>query len=134
VAFGITTSTPDTFAAGWESEDGNTVTQVRHETLEILCSFYGPNAGANEQRLRQGLGIEQNRVGLAAADIAVVSVTGPVIAPALIKEVWVKRVDCTLNLSRSLNTTYEVRSVVGISTATLDNELYLSSLHLEDAP
>jgi len=38
--------------------------QIRHETLEVMASFYGPNSRGNANMFRAGLAVAQNREAL----------------------------------------------------------------------
>jgi hypothetical protein len=113
LAFGVTGEVPDTF--GYEEHrpdgEGYDLTQ-RHEIVNVLLSFYGPNASANRSFLTDGLQIEQNRAALMAASVGVVACGGPMRAPVLQKERWLNRVDMTVTLRREIRRTYPILSFV----------------------
>lgn len=124
-AFGIPTRRTDTYpvishdpsAAGGEGAD----VLVRHEELDLLCSFYGPNNQGNATKLRDGMGIAQNREPLLAAGMGLVSVGEPTKAPELIKNTWVGRSDLTVVIKRAISREYPVRNVVS-AEGTIDTE------------
>lgn len=112
-AFGITMSTAD-----WSSQithvptgNGSDV-QTRHMTLDLLVSFYGPGAGGNAERLRDGILIPQNMEALAAQGLEILD-TGPIItAPEFVNTVWVRRKDVTLQIRRAVSRTYPVLNLL----------------------
>ena len=82
-----------------------------HEDLEILTSFYGPNAGANMNRLRLGLYVAQNRDMIKAAGLNMVSVGRPVRIPDLVNVQFINRIDLPVSLRRKISLTYNVQSL-----------------------
>lgn len=85
--------------AAWH-EGGHTRLEV-HETLVVMCSFYGPHARALARALRNGLWIEQNRAMLReTANIALVRVGDITGAPELVDGRWLRRQDIMLTLTR----------------------------------
>lgn len=139
VAFGVIGSDPDVFAyEGHEPEiingnDLSTTRVERDELVQVLLSFYGPDAMANDARLRAGLDLAQNRHLLVAADIAFVEYQKPTRVPSLLKETWVPRVDAVLVLRRRSVHRYQVRSIAS-ATGMLDNEHYLTPLKIVPQP
>jgi hypothetical protein len=112
-AFAVTISEAD-----WSSSivhdpagDGNDV-ETRYTTLDLLVTFYGPNAGGNAEKLRDGISIPQNMEALAAQGLEILD-TGPIItAPEFINTVWIRRKDVTLRLRRAVSRTYPVRNLL----------------------
>lgn len=143
IAFGVVTAEPDVFA--YEGHDPQFVTtdddQVdvsttrveRDELLNVLISFYGPQAMANDARLRAGLDLSQNRALLHSMGIGFVEYQPPRKIPALTKETWVPRVDATLVLRRRSVFRYNVRSLNDV-VSQLDNEFYLTPIKIPPAP
>lgn len=85
--------------AAWH-EDGQTRLEV-HETLTVMCSFYGPGARTLARALRDGLWLEQNRAMLReSANLALVRVGDIIQAPELVNARWLRRQDVTLTLTR----------------------------------
>lgn len=100
---------PDTY--GVEIHDGageGSNDFQRHETINMLVSFYGPNAGRISGLFRDGLQISTNRAVLSLAGMGLVE-TGPVLrAPVLSKAKWLNRYDCPWVVRRAVQRTYPV--------------------------
>lgn len=85
---------------------------TRHEELEVLTTFYGPNGQRNALRMRDGLAMPQNTEGLAAIGIRFVE-TGDIVAvPELLNQQWVRRYDLPIRLRRVVRRTYPVLNVL----------------------
>ncbi len=96
-----------------EADPDRTVAEMRrHEELDVLCTFYGPNGQGLAARLRDGLNLAQNRDDLEAEGITVVSAEEPVHAPELENQRWVERWDVTLTLRREIVRRYPVLHLV----------------------
>ena len=112
-AIGVTHRTADTFAV--EQHDGSgqgADTLIRHESVDLLCSFYGPLAETNGALLRDGLGIAQNREVLQANSMGIVSVGDLTKAPELVKNRWLNRTDLTVVIRRQITRTYPVLNLL----------------------
>ena len=83
-----------------------------HEEIGVLASFYGPNAGANAKRLRNGLQVPQNTEVLGANQIRWVSCGVVRTAPDLVNAQWVMRRDITMRLRRKTTRIYSVESLL----------------------
>jgi hypothetical protein len=109
IAFGILDWEPDTYAV----EEFNPANQgsmelTRHETVETLVSFYGPDANKNAAVFRDGLQISQNREALTAAGIGQRSTGKASHIPSLVKERWQSRVDVPWTFRRQIKRSYPV--------------------------
>ena len=64
-AIGVTLIDPDAGPAFVHDStgDGQDVA-LRHESIDVLCSFYGPNAAANAALVRDAIAIPQNNNAL----------------------------------------------------------------------
>ncbi|MDB5448420.1 MAG: hypothetical protein JWQ97_3737 [Phenylobacterium sp.] len=115
VSVGIVSRPADTYTAQTYDPNGNAgagaLVIIRHETLELLCSFYGPACQANGGRLRDGLALAQNREALFLAGMGLTSVGGLSKAPELIKNVWLQRSDLTVTLRREVRREYPVLTI-----------------------
>src|SRR5438477_12482433 len=70
-AIGIISETPEfsSYTAHYRGEPSNPNDptgqgfdlQIRHETLEVMVSFYGPNSRGNAKLFRDGISVGQNR-------------------------------------------------------------------------
>lgn len=112
-ALGISVQTPDDGPAIVHNGAGNgSDTYIRHEQIDVLASFYGPNAMQNAQLLSDGLAIPQNLEQLKAQDMNSVD-TGKIIpAPDLLNEQWVRRYDIELTFRRKITRSYAVLNIL----------------------
>jgi len=112
-AFGVTVQAPDDGPAIVHNGAGNgSDTYIRHEQVDVLASFYGPNGAQYAQQLADGLSIPQNLEQLKANDMNSV-VTGDIrSAPDLINEQWVRRYDMQLTFRRKITRTYAVLNIL----------------------
>ncbi len=93
--------------------DGVGTVLIRHEQLEVLCSFYGPQAQRAARDLRDGVVINQNCEQLEPYGIRYAYTQPPVKAPAQIQNRWVNRIDVTLTFRRQIERTFAVLSIDG---------------------
>lgn len=86
---------------------------IRQENIEILCSFYGPDAGNYCSILRDGMYIPQNFEVLTLAGMGVTS-AGPHMQkiPQRIKNQWTNRWDINLYIKRAIQRRYAIFSLV----------------------
>ncbi|HDR8930271.1 LIC_12616 family protein [Burkholderia vietnamiensis] len=93
-------------------------TYIRHQDIDVPCTFYGPRAKGYAQRLADGLAMPQNREQLQLQDMAFVGV-GPIRAvPDLVNQQWVRRYDMTVTLRRKITRTYLVLNLKSATVAT----------------
>ncbi|CAG9196763.1 phage neck terminator protein [Burkholderia vietnamiensis] len=93
-------------------------TYIRHQDIDVPCTFYGPRAKGYAQRLADGLAMPQNREQLQLQDMAFVGV-GPIrAAPDLVNQQWVRRYDMTVTLRRKITRTYAVLNLKSATVAT----------------
>lgn len=116
VALGVRNRTAQTFAyeAHDPAGDGKDYIQ-RHEELEILCSFYGPNADRNAALFRDGLSVEQNRTYLVSAEMGLISVGSAISVPELVNNLWYMRVDMPFFIRRAVTRTYKILNLLSSS-------------------
>ena len=80
----------------------------RHESIEVLASFYGPQSQAYTRYLREGIALPQNTEGLAAIAIRWTE-CGPIRAvPELVNQQWIRRQDMSLRFNRQTLSVYAV--------------------------
>lgn len=84
---------------------------LRQEELEVLCSFYGPNAGKYAARVRDGVYIPQNREALFLKGLTLIRVGTLLAAPELFNNQWYRRVDLSIFLRRRIARSYAVLNV-----------------------
>lgn len=114
MAFGVVSVTPDANIYTSLGEDNVNRTQ-RHETLELQCAFYGPEALNYASLLRDGFSIQQNLEALRAANMGFVS-TGPALhIPDLVNERFIDRIEMGVTLRREIRRVYAILSFVSAS-------------------
>jgi hypothetical protein len=112
-ALGVSVQTPDDGPAIVHSGAGDGAdTYIRHEQIDVLASFYGPNAKGYAQLLTDGLSIPQNLEQLKASDLNSVDTSEIRAAPDLINEQWVRRYDMQLTFRRKITRTYGVLNIL----------------------
>lgn len=117
-AIGITHRRADTFAVEQHDSTGQgTDTLIRHEELDLLCSFYGPAAQSNGARLRDGISIAQNREALQLAGMGLISVGDLTKAPEMIKNRWLNRADLMVAIRREVRRSYPVLNLLSLTGA-----------------
>lgn len=98
----------------------------RHEYVDLLATFYGPNADANAGQLQDGLMIAQNREFLYLNHLGFTEVTSITRLPELIKNRWTERFDVRLIFSRIVIRLYPVRSLVSAAGSIATDTGYTS--------
>lgn len=102
------------FAAAVRHDPAGQGTDVatRHETVEALLSFYGPNAQGYAARFRDGWAVEQNRTAAQAVGLWFVACGPLALLPELVNQRWRRRVDVTATFRRAAPRTYAVRNIL----------------------
>lgn len=94
---------------------GGAYTQIRHEQIEMLGSFYdlGSNGLADHyaRQFRDGALIAQNREYLTNAGFGLVRCGRATPAPSLLSQRWQYRVDVEFALRRQITKTYDVETL-----------------------
>lgn len=94
----------------------------RHEVLSILCSFYGPNADKNTSLFREGLAVGQNREVLQLNNMGLQSVGNPLTVPALVNEIWQRRVDLNVKIKRLIVLYYPVLDLASAGGSVITDQ------------
>jgi len=118
----------DTFAVVDHDSTGDGADDlIRHEEIDLLCSFYGPGAGGAATELADGLQIAQNREVLIAAGMDFVGSDGPRRVPEQIKGRWLQRQDLTVTIRREVRRQYPILNLLSVtgdlSTGTTDHPI-----------
>jgi hypothetical protein len=93
-------------------EPSNTELYWDHESIELLASFYGPNAQQYARLLRAGLNVPQNTEALLPYAIRYVS-CGPIRpTPELLSQQWIKRQDISLSFRRKVEMIFDVQNIL----------------------
>lgn len=82
---------------------------VRHETLHVLASFYGPNASAAAAQARDGLTLPQNAV---LQLMTYVNSDTMRKASELVNEQWIQRIDLPMQFRRQVKRAYSVQTIL----------------------
>ncbi len=112
-ALGITVQTNDAGPAIQHDGGGDgSDTYIRHQDIELLCTFYGPAAKGYAQMLADGMAIPQNSEQLGLNGMKFISVSEIRAAPDFVNQQWVRRYDLTLVLRRKITRTYAVLNLL----------------------
>lgn len=122
-AFAIGEQTPD--ANGHLAPGDASARLTRHESMEVFCSFYGPNAEGRAELLRDGFEISQNREPLLLASIGFVNSTGKKHVPELANQQWYDRYDFSLFFNRETGKVYQILPFTGAIGAIITETLTL---------
>lgn len=121
-AIGAMVTNPDAGPAITHNSDGDGADEyVRHEEIEVLASFYGPNCQGFAGKLRDGLAIPQNCEALRANDIAFVECGRIVPVPEFINQKWQRRRDILLRFRRKISRVYPVLNVLSADVNLIDD-------------
>ncbi len=127
ISFGVEVAAPDANSYVGVNTAGATVTQ-RHETLEITCSIYGPEALDIAGLIRDGFQIQFNRDALRSANMGFVETSPPRRIPDLVNERFVPRFEMSIMLRREVQRVYPLTtllSATGTIHTVLGTETYL---------
>lgn len=131
IAFGIQTTVGDWNPYQKHDPDANAGQGAniveRDEQLELLHSYYGPNAWSLQSRYQDGIMVEQNRALLQTNGIKLVELVKAYNVPALLKETWVQKVDQRVIFRRRIRREYPILNLIA-ANITLDNEHYLTEI------
>lgn len=109
-AIGAMDQTPDPDAFVGHDQDG-TRSYRRNAELDVLASFYGPNARGYAQRLSDGLLVGQNIEAIQAEGFVFVGSGALRNLPDLVHLQWRRRFDLPLTLRRRVGRAYPILSV-----------------------
>ena len=84
----------------------------RWETLEVLCSFYGPNAEDLAELFRDSLYLGQNLEALIANGFAVIGLGDVLAVPDLVNWQWIDHQDVRLELAREFDRYFPMQSLL----------------------
>ena len=112
-ALGISAQPLDAGPAIAHDPTGNgSDTYIRHQTIDVLATFYGPNSMQYAQLLLDGLAIPQNLEQIKTNDIQSVSEGDMRAVPELVNQQWIRRYDVTLIFRRKISRTYPVLNIL----------------------
>lgn len=112
-SIGVHDRDADTFAyeAHDPTGDGQDFVQ-RHEELEVLCSFYGPQADNMASLVRDGLSLEQNRTYLKTQGMGLIGCGNARAFPEKINNLWYYRVDMKVDIRRAVTRSYKILNLL----------------------
>lgn len=94
-------------------EDVDDVTAlVRHERIEVMASFYGPNAQQYATITRDGLWLGQNEEPLDTVDMSFVDTGDLQAVPEFLNQTWVHRYDLTIEFNRKVSRAYPILTIL----------------------
>lgn len=100
---------------------------IRHEDIEVLCTFYGPHAQRHAAMLRDGFAIPQNIEALNHVGIGFVDADSIRAVPELFNQQWVKRYDLQLRFRRKVQRTYAVLNILSATPEIISDEIGIIS-------
>lgn len=113
-AFGVVKRASDTFASVQHFADADKGFDElqRHEELDVLVSFYGPNADALAMAVRDNSQIHQNQEALLLAGMGLIETSEITTVPSLMKNKWLYRADITVRIRRAISRQYRVQDLL----------------------
>ncbi|WP_025138084.1 hypothetical protein [Achromobacter sp. DH1f] len=94
---------------------------TRHQELEVLVTFYGPNAMRYADLLRDGSYMPQNGEQISVQGISFVEAGDAIAAPELVNQRWLKRYDLPMRFRRVIRRDYSVLNLLG-AEATIQSD------------
>lgn len=127
MAMGVDVAAPDANSYVDTDSEGAVVSQ-RHETLEVSCDIYGPNALETAGLIRDGFQIPTNLEALTQANMGFVEVSPMRHLPELVNERFIDRVIMSTFIRREIQRIYPIPTVLsanGTIHSVVGNEDYL---------
>ena len=93
----------------------------RHEDLQVLATFYGPNSRTNATALRDGLDIVQNNEVLLQYAMRAIDCEPLRSVPELVNEQWIKRQDIMCRFRRKITRSYALLAMEGAEINLIDD-------------
>lgn len=98
-----------------------TVDMGRLERIDLIASFYGPNATSTAGSFRDGLYVAQNLYVLSQQGIKMRSADDMVYVPELINSQWIPRSDLHCSFMRMLGRVYPIEQILSASVQVTAN-------------
>ena len=117
MAFGITARRADNDPYQVETENGLRTLMLRHEELDIMLAFYGPDCLQKAAEVREGFELTQNTESLLLAGMAYIDLSDIIHAPELVNDRWFDRADTTLTIRREVRREYRILNFVSANGA-----------------
>ncbi|MFS7251252.1 hypothetical protein AB6869_09945 [Rahnella rivi] len=119
-AFGVTTVPEDDNPAYIQSDES--AEQWSHESVDILCCFYGPRGMATATQFRDGLFVSQNNTELKRVGMTFKQCSRVLNLPELINNQWIRRYDLSVQLRRKIIRTYDIKSVLDTNNSIITGD------------
>ena len=110
-AFGVGIVQEDSYPAFVQQTD-TSVQQWSFESIDLNCSFYGPQGLTTATQFRDGLQVAQNNAELNAVGMTFQDCSQLMNLPELINYQWVRRYDLHITLRRKIIRSYGVNSLL----------------------
>lgn len=112
MAFGITARRADNDPYQVEKDNGQGTLMLRHEELDIMLAFYGPDCLQKAAEVREGFELTQNTESLLLAGMAYIDLSDIIHAPELVNDRYFDRADTTLTIRREVRREYRILNFV----------------------
>ncbi|WP_288074671.1 hypothetical protein [Pseudomonas sp.] len=117
-AIGVTSTTNDANPAIEHDGTGDGEDRYqRHQQIDVLASFYGPNAQGYGQRLSDGIYLPQNGEAIRQSGMVFVEAGELIAVPELVNQQWIRRYDLRIRLRRKIERTYQVLNILSAAPA-----------------
>ena len=127
-SFWISKCKPDYSASSASHDVLGTYETVKHETLDVSCSFYGPNSVTLAAVLDAGFELPHNREAFSSAGIGFTGTSEIVHLPELINARFYDRADITVTLRREVRRIYPVLYFVGLTGSIIGDDAHSTPL------
>lgn len=117
MAFGITARRADNDPYQVEKDDDQGTLMLRHEELDLMLAFYGPDCLQKAAEVREGFELTQNTESLLLAGMAYIDLSDIIHAPELVNDRYFDRADTTLTIRREVRREYRILNFVSANGA-----------------
>lgn len=127
-AIGVSVVTPDdspyiSHIGAGEGADN----YVRHEQIELACTFYGVNSQRYAATLRDGIAMPTNMSYLHLVGLYFIECSPVISAPELFNQQWIKRYDMTISFRRQVKRTYGVLNILSADPILVSDDIGIIS-------
>jgi hypothetical protein len=122
VAYAITSRKIDNDPYQKERIDGSGSIYLRHEEIEFLLTFYGPDCLQNAADLRDSFKVSQNLETFFLNNMTIVRFGDIMHVPELYNDRWYDRADMTMLIRREVNRVYPILSILKAQGSIVANK------------
>ena len=90
----------------------NNTEVIRHQLLNVLITFYGPQGSSFATLFRDGLAIPQNNQQLKTINASLIDYGEVLAVPELVNQQWVKRFDIAFRLRHKTRRIYQIKPIL----------------------